>query len=1462
MKRFLHITLLLQLLLCTVAGTAVAQNATEIQYSSADGTLEHWYVIRFRRSTGYALKSNDSGNWLRSGTYSATSASDATDEFKWKFVESGTAGEYYMVSKDGKYVGFDNTRFTLVASEANAALLHIEHSTNANNTDAWEIFQMSVTDKSMNSHQGFGNDKEIHPFNKGDNGNALQIEFDQTTKPNVDFYLQFSSYGRWAMYDDGTAIKVQQPDDAHPTDAGYTWTRTKTDRGYTLKSGRGNYIAADGTLTINPAEAAIFTIQVNPYEGDVNDTGGHTVFRYLYTLGNKALTVDMESKTVALSDIPATPSRATVIRETTEIDGTEWASISTADNPIWYGIKFGNEYLTIGSNQAARVSAKPATFDPSLIWRLEASGQDLFVLKNYDKQHLAWDGTKFVAATDGTPATFRLAEYTEAGSNRDKWVLHYVGATTANQYLCPNFTKTQVGMTAANKLGEETNKRRCAALVFERQEPTQNFSQTTQPVYFSAGEDEYWYVIRFQEHKNLVMRCDDDMMRMGTYPADAPAADAPDNMKWKLEVSDKGEYFLISKTGKHIRYADGRFRSTTDKTTAARLHLIYNTKNRYPYAWQIQRWGAGCGGYNPDGFAMNPVGGHSEGKEIGENGTHDANNALLFDFAGGSDKGVFLQFSSYGRLALHDEGAGNAAKAVEYTDGAPTDGYLWTKSLNIDGGYTLQSDLGNYLALSADGTSWVTTTEKYEATSIFMKQNPYAESINEVGRRLVHRKMLYSGNRAIAINPADGTLALTDAATPSRATIINETPRVVDTPEQPVFSTDAAPIWYNIIFTRTGDMLNINYAATTVDKQACVGQSASSLNKSMLWRPEATDSNPDEFYLKNYNNEYLYWNGTMGVTRFAATTDKTQAAPFRLAEYIENGPDRDKWTLHYVGPQASSTYNQYVYAASDKASLHLNADTDNDRPFIIFKRVTLSQPDFCTEDGNDWRRIFFFDATDMNLDNILLTGETNAGAGAIQHNDRDLWKNIETTNGHFILKNWDGKYLSVDTDGNFTLTTDKAGATEFTLTESTPAGAPTATWHITCEVSGETKVLRKTATGTIELVDEATAATTPDDANILLGEKMGIPALATPGEFYTIGKDNYYLYDGFGNDYDALPGRLPEVKGETRVVTDDFLWTFTKQGDGYVLQNRNGNYLTWGADGTFDVNDVNTEAAILSLTYSVTEANGVWSVGNAQLTAQGGTGLIAGEEGYHFAFVSDKADLSDTKTDLSIVPYIIYPAEDYTAYSILPKTSWFIKLAEKQRETSKSFIQAGAGKEYGLQDFELKDDTGNLTGTTIKRQRTNDYRVVRYMKRNTTRELRLPSARYASGGDKSRICAYHRWYNYNTDGPIREDLIKLNQQSRRNYRNGTVMGSLMPLNGQTGGTFTEFGFNFKMPDDAPEDFEYTVGLDMSFYTDFVHEVCNRKRLWLLHHCPHHLLRLEQQGPLLPRAQALSRCLSR
>ncbi len=1422
MKRLRYISLryiILQILFLAAASIALAQ---DIVYSPADGSSEYWYVIRFRRDMSKAMKCNGDNTMRVYSHASGNNVTNAADEFKWKFVKSGTDGWYYMVSKSGKYVGYDNTRFILVDNTENKQVIKI-HLVATTRTDAayiggWEI-QRETASGCMNAHQGMFDDKEIHEYTSGDVNNVVQFDLAEVYDENAEIYLQFSAHGRRALYDEGgtsTAPIVRIPDKIQPDDAGFGWRKQKKDGGYVLKSGHDRFLAVnasgDGLIyTDTKEEATVFSTALNPYTCDVNGTNGHTVIRYQYTTivegVEKAIAVDVTDGSVKLAATPATSSRATVIRETQNIDGSEWpANVDGGDNPVWYSIVFpyhDSERLLTADDKHVYVNYGGTAFpaEGTMLWTWEDAGDDNIYLKNKNGEYLTRSGSGFtVATTSAGAAKFRFAEYAETGADRDKWVLQWVDATDANQYLRPSDNRNSLALTSATAdltwavvtFSPFTNKPAVLTLSYEH---------TPQQVFYSTDEHEYWYVIRLYgdggnaDKRNYALRCESDRMRSRLYPQANSGSNAPANMKFKFIPSDEdGWYHMVSKVGWYIKFNGTHFVPTTNPAEAAKLHLIYDLRNQYKYAWQIQRK------ENPE-RAMNPVGGYKD-NAIGEWGVTDQGNAMLFELVEEVDKGndLFIQFSGYGRRALYDNGTmlvyGQPAEDV------PSDlGYMWTKTKKADGSFTLRNKRGNYIALSDDGNSLVLTMDETKAASISVALNPYAGSVTAVAARPVER-YIYTvtvgiEQKAISIDMASGSVMLAPASAPARSTVIRETLKI-DGAEPPVMYDAANTVWYDINFTYTGDNL---ITGTTGDKNAFVGQGVNSLDRSRLWSWEQSGT---DMLLRNHRGEYLRWNST----RLAATTERADAARFHLVEYAENGDTRDRWVLQYV----TADY-QYLKSSDDKNQVILTPVGTLIKAPVIFKEKQTEDVDFCAEEDDYWRKLLFFDE-ELEFNAGLCAGDNVASAGTPDATYRYLWKNIGDKDG-FILKNTAGQYLALnDTGDGFVYTFNKEEAVTFSLSATTAGGNLCATQHIVCEVNGTRKVIRKDAGGHIVLINEDEAGEAQDDVNFFFDQKVVFRAF-TPveGAYYTIGIGSNYLTDGFGDVYDAVTATISSTPDGIKGITNDYLWTFVRQDGFYLLQNRNGNYLTCQGDGTFSIS---TEESLATL-FHVGSIGNVGESGNAILMLMDGDNLADEQKGETFlAFGSNNnVVLSATRTALTIEQCPIYEPEDYTEHEIIHKRSWFIKLADMgQDETSNSFIHATQDGSYGMKEFTLEN------GEKVRRQNTNDYRIVRYMKRNTMREFKLPTSKYGGYATPSRITTYQRWYNYNTEGLIPDSLVFINQPNSRNYSNGTVIGDKMSFNGSNGNKFG-FGFYFKMPDNVTEDYEYTVGIDMSFYTDFV-----------------------------------------
>lgn len=135
----------------------------------------------------------------------------------------------------------------------------------------------------------------------------------------------------------------------------------------------------------------------------------------------------------------------------------------------------------------------------------------------------------------------------------------------------------------------------------------------------SDGTTSYWYHIVFQRYSaNLALQDNGDGATLTT----ASLVLNQDNQLWKVEAGAlANQYVLTSKAGRKV-YWDGVSRFKAGTTTTG-INLVATTNTTYPNSWELQRDGSTT-------MAMNPVGGSSAGKEIGEWNLGDGGNPVKF----------------------------------------------------------------------------------------------------------------------------------------------------------------------------------------------------------------------------------------------------------------------------------------------------------------------------------------------------------------------------------------------------------------------------------------------------------------------------------------------------------------------------------------------------------------------------------------------------------------------------------------------------------------------------------------------------------------------------------------------------------------------------------------------------------------------------------------------------------------
>ena len=131
--------------------------------SSENDSNEYWYHIQFRNKNGVC---HDMGEGLAIQTQQKLKGDDNQ---LWKIT--GTAGNYYIVNKNGRKIIFSNSRFR--TSSTASVRLDIVATTNSTYKPAWEIQRARQTANSMNQFGGAGLNVEIGEWNKGDVNNPL-----------------------------------------------------------------------------------------------------------------------------------------------------------------------------------------------------------------------------------------------------------------------------------------------------------------------------------------------------------------------------------------------------------------------------------------------------------------------------------------------------------------------------------------------------------------------------------------------------------------------------------------------------------------------------------------------------------------------------------------------------------------------------------------------------------------------------------------------------------------------------------------------------------------------------------------------------------------------------------------------------------------------------------------------------------------------------------------------------------------------------------------------------------------------------------------------------------------------------------------------------------------------------------------------------------------------------------------
>ncbi|MGM9694413.1 MAG: hypothetical protein ACI3YC_05340 [Alloprevotella sp.] len=880
---------------------------------------------------------------------------------------------------------------------------------------------------------------------------------------------------------------------------------------------------------------------------------------------------------------------------------------------------------------------------------------------------------------------------------------------------------------------------------------------------------------------------------------------------WSLEEANElGDFYLKNFFGEYFRENSG-LKTTTEKANATVVRLCerldrVDGSHDFTQSWAI-RIGSG-GSY----FMV-------DGSDVGTWGDASVGTKVEFEEVSLESDDAYVLFSALSSQPLF-EGADGNSPCAQFKTSPDQDqaGFIWIPEFVDDMPTQTRLKSGNGKYIAYDGTAFSMTENAAEAYLFNLQSNAYESATGEVRFQLLST----DGTQALGqTNVAGGPLewVLPD----SRYSVIRfaEFP---SGPEHPLPTTSQADMTlYYLRFPNSGKVMQDAGAGEDI-----IGADPSA-SMSKLWAimPVQTGGQDlgDYVFISALGN-FLKRNGSEMET----TSNIDEATTLRPVEFtsllttwqaqIMNVSGLDNRALQYAGANPPAHENNWIGYG------YVSAGTANNN--LLFEKADI-YPDFFEEGSGAWRYLQMLEVTGdpvlaVNGDPAALTTET---ANRLQG---QFWQNIGNE-FNFILKNGTGKYLCYDDDGNLILSADTIAnpPAHFYLWLNRSNIDDEILWSI-CPLADD-GTMPATPSSFLKLNDDNTLslavpypASTETEAlakgAFYFGENM-MPKFSNDTEktyffinFKDFTPDNLYLSDGVGDVFDA--------KGEEKEVRNDMLWCYNGTAYGFKLESKNGQFLCWNqTNKTFDVTKDADKADLFTyLPLSDTYSGYFKLVGGPNTTDEGGNPLLDDSDvsiiGQYLTLQAN-ADgtydvvLTTTVPEVGMTLEDVVEAEDYTQFRIIPKRSWLVKEVSGEPDNIRpGFIQPSE------EGWSVNPYTGE------KVQKTNEFKLTVYMKQGEKRPLLLPTTmQFGTGYVNTWVRAYQRWYDYKTGGRIPSARVAFNQQSKRNYANGTVMGSLLNLNGQTNGEFVGSTFDFQMPDQCAADYSYIVGMDASMFTDFV-----------------------------------------
>ena len=1081
------------------------------------------------------------------------------------------------------------------------------------------------------------------------------------------------------------------------------------------------------------------------------------------------------------------------------------AGISSANSYTYLQFSaFGKQLLTdAGAGSALTVTATNETqpTGDGLLWRASHNNDAKYVYISKEGRYL--DLTNLQAATNinnATPISFSANDYNGSVTPR------YNLARADGKALC--FDGTSLSMGTSNTRFSVIH--RCTTV--------------TGPDYFpliSNATEEHWYSFQWV-YLNKVL----EMTNVDSPTQFSTNFTPSSSNTWKLEDdgTGNGRYYFRTMNDLYLSNKNGRYYSTPNKSEAAALRIVEYNEGENRIYWQLRNTSSTGNQY------LNPSGG-ANATYLEHWNANDAVNKVLFTEVNVLPEKTYpisyLHFSALGQIGMYDKGNDSipTGKKPAYTTDV-ADGYLWTVLPKDGNGVILKSQLGNYLTYS-NSEGFKTSTDASQAFVFKPGTNTYENNGNQ---------------RNQLLNPADETQALCAdyndhhlywGVPNTRYSVLwLGSPHIWCTDLPKTSNSLSGFTLYHIRFRSNGYIISSPRVgnATPIPHDDNMQDMS---NAWALYRYQNADSTySGDVFLSNGKGHFLKYDAASSsfITVATATVGDipADATKFRL---VENDARRDCWQLQL--PDHGNKMLKLLSTTSEGTTNYsfTLADRNDAGNYVYFEELNL-YPDFCTETTGAWQFIHLDQLTDSprmeaSEDGAAANGSTVTASTSTPDARKTVWKVMGSADD-FILKSGTDTYLKVDDNGNVRLTNKKAEAASLALHFNYFAiDKTTIDWIVEVNGTSPTRYL-KYDSETGKFTTDAWPASREESTYYALS----FGTATTPKFSDTTSETYYYINFNQYSDPDnaAVNGKLymsdgvektSDAYAELKQVVHSMQWMFVGDKDEVRLKNRNDYYICWDeASVTFGVTADSTKAAVFNMKLAGRTANGT-SYGHFLLI--GGEGVSNRRLNQYMTITKVGTLYHLTLTTDSIAPdagqtiveqVVETKAEDYTQYYIRPKRSWFIKeLNDDKVETFAGFIKEDPLGTYGFEN--------NPYQPSIKQQKTNEYKVIRYLKQGTTRTFDTPTYMRSNSSGESKVKAYQRYYNYQTGGRVDPDRINLTEPGRRDYANGTVMGSLLLLNNETTGYAKTSTISFNMPKDAPEDYNYILAVDVSQYTDFI-----------------------------------------